>query len=94
MQNIFICRHSAKNRRKAAHKKWKLKEGSQYEEFALIAALSKTITYTDNLRGILPIPYIGNFLRQEILARMMLGSCVKFSLSPILAISRTLNEDL
>ena len=40
------------------------------------------------------VPYIGNFSRWEILAKMMLGRCVKFSLSPIFAISRTLNEDV
>ena len=40
------------------------------------------------------VPYIGNFSRREILAKMMLGWCVKFSLSPIFAISWTLNEDV
>ena len=39
------------------------------------------------------IPYIGNFSRRELLAKMPLGRCVNFSLSPIFAISRTLNED-
>ncbi|KAK3098402.1 hypothetical protein FSP39_019180 [Pinctada imbricata] len=42
---------SSKNRRKAEHKKWKLKEGSKYEDFALIAAMSKTITNAENMRG-------------------------------------------
>ena len=45
-----------KNQRKATHKKWKLKEGSQYEDFALIAALAKTVTYIDSLRGTVIIP--------------------------------------
>ena len=36
----------------------------------------------------------GNFSRREILAKMPLERCVKFSLSPIFAISRTLNEDV
>ena len=40
-----------------------------------------------------PIPYIGNFSRREILAKRTLGRRVKFSLSPIFAISRTFNED-
>ena len=40
------------------------------------------------------IPYIGNFSRREILAKMPLGRCVKFSLSPIFAISWTLNEEV
>ena len=34
------------------------------------------------------------FSHQEILAKMMLGRCVKFSLSPIFAISWTLNENI
>ena len=40
------------------------------------------------------LPYIGNFLRKEILAKMTVWRCVKFSLSPIIAISRTLIEDV
>ena len=40
------------------------------------------------------IPYIGNFSRREILAKMPLGRCVKFSMSPFFTISRTLNEDV
>ena len=43
---------------------------------------------------LLPLPYIGNFSRWEILAKTTLGRRVKFSLSPIFAISRTLNEDV
>ena len=37
------------------------------------------------------LPYVGNFSRREILA---IGRCVKFSLSPNFAISRTLSEDV
>ena len=44
-------RRSLRNQRKASHKKWKLKEGSQYEDCALIAAIAKIITYIDGLRG-------------------------------------------
>ena len=40
------------------------------------------------------IPYIGNFSRREILTKLPLGRCVKFSMSPIFAISRALNEDV
>ena len=40
------------------------------------------------------LPYIGKFSRQEILANMMLGGCIKFLLSLIFAITRTLNEDV
>ena len=32
--------------------------------------------------------------KKEILAKMTFGRCVKFSPSPIFAISRTLNEDI
>ena len=48
---VYYFRRSVKNQRKATHKKWKLKEGSQYEDYALIAALAKTVTYIDSLRG-------------------------------------------
>ncbi|XP_061166857.1 putative elongator complex protein 1 [Saccostrea echinata] len=41
---------SSRNRRKAEMKKWRLKEGSPYEDFALIAALSKIITSVDIMR--------------------------------------------
>ncbi|KAL5005367.1 hypothetical protein ScPMuIL_018823 [Solemya velum] len=41
---------SSKNRRKAEHKMWKLKEGSRHEDFALIEALSKIVTHMDGLR--------------------------------------------
>ena len=40
------------------------------------------------------IPYIGNFSRRAILAKKTLRGCVKFSLSPIFAISRTFNENV
>ena len=40
------------------------------------------------------LPYIRNFSRQEILVKMMFGRCVKFTLSPIFANSRILNEDV
>ena len=40
------------------------------------------------------VPYIGNFSRQVILAKMKLRRCVKFSPSHIFAILRTLNEDV
>ena len=39
------------------------------------------------------IPYIGNFSRRGIFAKTTLGRCVKFSLSPIFAISRNRNEN-
>ncbi|KAK3610232.1 hypothetical protein CHS0354_022286 [Potamilus streckersoni] len=42
---------SSRNRRKAEHKKWKLKEGSPYEDFALISATAKIIHYVDSLRA-------------------------------------------
>jgi hypothetical protein len=50
---MFNCRRSIKNRRKAEHKKWRLKEGSEFEDFALIAELAKIIKYVDGLRGML-----------------------------------------
>ncbi|XP_059175274.1 putative elongator complex protein 1 [Physella acuta] len=41
---------SARTRRKAANKKWSLKEGSANEEFALVDALAKIIKAIDSLR--------------------------------------------
>ena len=40
------------------------------------------------------LQYIGNFSRREIFVKMRIRRCVKFSLSPIFAISMTLNEDV
>ena len=37
------------------------------------------------------IPYIGNFVHWKILAKTTIGRCVKFSLSPIFPISKTLH---
>lgn len=45
------CRRSSRNRRKAEHKKWSLKEGSPFEDCALIDAIAKIITATDTMRG-------------------------------------------
>lgn len=42
---------SSRNRRKDERKKWSLKEGSRYEECALVDALGKIITHVDTLRG-------------------------------------------
>lgn len=59
---------SSKNRRKAEHKKWKLKEGSQYEDLALIAALARITKTVDGLRddihGLLKALVQFNFDRQ------------------------------
>ncbi|XP_052279525.1 putative elongator complex protein 1 isoform X1 [Dreissena polymorpha] len=41
---------SVRNRRKAEHKKWRLKEGSEFEDCALIASLAKIVKYVDGLR--------------------------------------------
>lgn len=48
---VAFYSRTSRNRRKAEQKKWKLKEGSPYEDFALIAALSKIITAVDIMRG-------------------------------------------
>ena len=40
------------------------------------------------------LPYIGNFSRRENLVKMRIPRCVKFSPSPIFAISRTLDKDI
>ncbi|KAK7492537.1 hypothetical protein BaRGS_00016203 [Batillaria attramentaria] len=41
---------SNRNRRKADHKKWSLKEGSPFEDCALIDAIAKIITSVDGMR--------------------------------------------
>ncbi|KAJ8304476.1 hypothetical protein KUTeg_018059 [Tegillarca granosa] len=46
-----ISGRSAKNQRKADHKRWKLKEGSQFEDLALIAAMSKLIKAVDEMKN-------------------------------------------
>lgn len=50
-QMVAFYSRTSRNRRKAEQKKWKLKKGSPYEDFALIAALSKIITAVDIMRG-------------------------------------------
>ena len=43
--------HSKKNRRKAEKKKYNLKEGSAYEDIALIKALADIVTTVDNMQS-------------------------------------------
>ena len=43
---------SAKNRRKAERKKYSLKEGSQFEDVALMDALKDIVTRADHTQGI------------------------------------------
>ena len=59
--------------------------------FTLIQGHDKLLGYGQQLCKIL---YIRNISRWEIFAKMTLGRCFKFSVSPILAISRTLIEDV
>ena len=49
---ITVISKSAKNRRKAERKKHSLKEGSQYEDVALVEAIKDIITQANNLQGI------------------------------------------
>lgn len=52
MQRLkFVCRRSSKNRRKAEGKKNSLKEGSPFEDIALLNALIQMITIVDKMRG-------------------------------------------
>lgn len=43
--------HSKKNRRKAEKKKYNLKEGSVYEDIALMTALADIVTNVDNMQS-------------------------------------------
>ncbi|XP_041368137.1 putative elongator complex protein 1 [Gigantopelta aegis] len=45
-----VSGQSARSRRRGETKRWSLKEGSQFEEFALIDALSKLIVSVDSMR--------------------------------------------
>ena len=49
--NILHFRHSSKSRRKHQRKKYSLKEGSKFEDFALIEALAGIVNSTDTLQG-------------------------------------------
>ena len=60
----------------------------------LFRKITETCTFYAGINPKIQIPYIGNFSRREMLAKMPLGRCVKSSLSPIFAISRALNEDV
>lgn len=58
---ITIISKSAKNRRKAERKKHSLKEGSQYEDIALVEAVKDIITQANNLQGITILAGHGKF---------------------------------
>ena len=61
----------------------------------MIYLSSSTLYYTAfNNINVSSYRIIGNFSRREILAKMPLGRCVKFPLSPIFAILRAVNEDV
>ena len=53
MVSIFLLlfRKSRKNRRKASHRKWSLREGSSREDLALMEAISDLCTTVDSLQG-------------------------------------------
>lgn len=46
-----LYRRTSKNQRKAQRKKWSLKEGSKYEDLALLDEMKKLIARVDNMRG-------------------------------------------
>lgn len=48
---VYQLSHSKKNRRKAEKKKYNLKEGSLYEDIALIKALADIVTTVDNMQS-------------------------------------------
>ena len=53
---------SAKNRRKAERKKYSLKEGSQFEDVALMDALKDIVTRADHTQGIKNINKICHYI--------------------------------
>ena len=50
--NNMVCRRTSKNQRKAQRKKWSLKEGSKFEDLALLDEIKKLVLRLDSLRGI------------------------------------------
>lgn len=58
---ITVISKSAKNRRKAERKKHSLKEGSQYEDIALVEAIKDIITQANDLQGITILAVHGKF---------------------------------
>jgi len=51
-EQLFF-RHSKKHRRKAEKKKYSLKEGSQYEDVALLSALGDIVSNITNMQSLL-----------------------------------------
>ena len=52
MLKVFVlCSRSSKNRRKAERKKHSLREGSVYEDVALLEALGETVGTVDKMQG-------------------------------------------
>jgi len=49
----LLYRHSRKNRRKAEKKKYSLKEGSPYEDVALLNALGDIVTSINSMQSLL-----------------------------------------
>ena len=47
----LFCSKSYKNRKKSQRKKVSLKEGSQYEDLALMEALAEIISFVDKMQG-------------------------------------------
>lgn len=48
---VLCCSRSSKNRRKAERKKHSLREGSAYEDIALLEALGETVGIVDKMQG-------------------------------------------
>lgn len=48
---VLCCSRSSKNRRKAERKKHSLREGSAYEDIALLEALGETVGTVDKMQG-------------------------------------------
>ena len=86
------------NRTSTSHKKWFYAILFRYVWYGCLLCLHnrdlKENTKPRKETNFTNLPYIGNFSLREILVKMRIPRCVKFSLSPIFAISRTLNEDV
>ena len=95
---ILMLQTNVFNRTSTSHKKkWFYAILFRYACITVISVKNSNVKENTKPRkatNLTNLPYIGNFSRREILVKMRIRRCIKFSPSPIFAISMTLNEDV
>ena len=76
----FFSRKSHKNRKKSQRKKVSLKEGSHYEDLALMEALAEIISFVDKMQGKLSWGWFIS-IQIEFQSRTRLSPCLHERLS-------------